>query len=270
MIGSIAGDIIGSRYEFHNISNEDFPLFSKSSTFTDDTILTVATADVILDQASYGQYYFDYAKAFPNRGWGGSFITKIASGKLTPYNSYGNGAAMRVSPIGWVHNSIYDILAEAKKSAECSHNHPEGIKGAQAAALAVFLARTGASKKHILEEVENLGYELRRPMNSFDRGFDESCQKAIPRCMAIFNETTSYEDSIRKCIAMGGDVDTIAAIVGGISQAFYGMPSRDIVEYVYTKLNKHLARITTEFTKKYIDPNFIEPTIIGTDAAADM
>jgi ADP-ribosylglycohydrolase len=267
MIGAIIGDIVGSVYEFNNIATEDFSLFSRKSTFTDDTVLTVATADTILDKAQYSQYYLDYAQAFPNRGWGGNFQKMVRTGKLTPYNSYGNGSAMRVSPVGWVYDTYEQTLEEAQKSAECTHSHSEGIKGAQAIAASVWLARTGKGKDDIAGAIKKLGYEI-LPLSEFGRTFDESCQGTIPKCMAIFLNTNDYEGAIKKSIAMGGDVDTIACIVGGIAQAFYGMPSREIVEEAYVRLPKHLAKVTTAFTQKYIDPNFVEPQIVGTDGAA--
>ncbi len=275
MIGAIAGDIIGSRYEFHNISNDDFPLFEKKSTFTDDSVLTVATADVILDNAQYDKYYYDYATSFPNRGYGGRFGQMLRMGALKPYNSYGNGSAMRVSPIGWVYDLYADgeyvkALEEAKRSAECTHDHPEGIKGAQAVVSAIYFARSQASKEDIKKVVELLGYDLSKKSSELGRTFDETCQGTIPKCMAIFLETDDYESSIRKSIAMGGDVDTIACIVGGISQAYYGMPSREIVEEVYRKLPVHMAKIITKFTQKYIDSGFVEPKEIATDGAANL
>jgi ADP-ribosyl-[dinitrogen reductase] hydrolase len=267
MIGAIAGDIIGSEYEFHNISWEDFDFFGKKSTYTDDSILTVATADAIMDKAGYAQYYLDYAQAFPNRGWGGNFLQMVKTGKLVPYNSYGNGSAMRVSPVGWACNSVKEVMEEAKKTAEVSHDHPEGIKGAQATALAIFMARSGKTKEEIKKAIEVIGYNLSMPLKDYDRSFDESCQGTLPKCFAIFLETDNYEQAIRKSIACGGDVDTIGCIVGGICQAYYGMPSRDIVESVYKKIPPHLAKITTAFTQKYIDREFVEPTIIGVDGA---
>ena len=272
MIGCLIGDIAGSSREFKNISNRDFEIFERKSTYTDDSILSIATADVLIDgvKASYGNYYLDYAKSFPNRGWGGSFEKMIKSGTLVPYNSYGNGAAMRVGPVGWVFDNIGDTLEEAEKSAKCSHNHSEGIKGAQAVALSTYLARTGKSKEEIKKHVEKLGYDLSSPLSSFGREFDETCQGTIPKCMAIFFETNDFEDAIRTSIASGGDVDTIACIVGGISHAYYGMPDRKMVEEVYKRLSHHLAKITTIFTKKYIDKDFIAPTAIATDFAANL
>jgi ADP-ribosylglycohydrolase len=268
MIGALAGDIIGSEFEFHNIRNEDFEFFGNKSTYTDDSILTVATADAILDKAGYGQYYLDYAQAFPNRGWGGNFLQMVKTGRLVPYNSYGNGSAMRVSPVGWAYDTIESVMEEAKRTADVSHNHEEGIKGAQATALAIFLARTGKTKPAIRKAVEDIGYDLSKPLKDYDRSFDESCQGTIPKCFSIFLETDSYEQAIRKSIACGGDVDTIGCIVGGICQAYYGMPSRDIVESVYKKITPHLAKITTAFTIKYIDSEFVGPYIIGIDGAA--
>jgi len=278
MIGAIAGDIIGSRYEFNNISNDDFPLFERKSTFTDDSVLTIATADVILDNARYSDYYYDYATSFPNRGYGGRFGQMLRQGSLQPYNSYGNGSAMRVSPIGWMYGvygkyeegNYQRTLDEAKRSAECTHDHPEGIKGAQAVAASIFIARLGGTKADIRQAVEQMGYDVSKRSSELGRTFDETCQGTIPKCMAIFFETNDYESAIRKSIAMGGDVDTIACIVGGISQAHYGMPSREIVEEVYKRLPAHLAKITTKFTQKYIDPDFIEPKEIGTDGASNL
>jgi len=270
MIGSIAGDIIGSVYEFHNISNEDFPLFSRDSTFTDDTVLTVATADVILDGAKYDKYYLDYGTTFANRGYGGTFYRMLKTGSLKPYNSYGNGSAMRVGPVGWAYDSMEEVLKEAKRSAECTHDHTEGIKGAQAVAFATYLARKKVDKTVIKKAIAKLGYDLNTRIKDFSRKFDVTCQGTIPRAMAVFMETDNYESAIRKSIAMGGDVDTIGCIVGGICEAYYGMPKREIVEEVYKRIPPHMARITTKFTKKYIDPNFIEPEEIGTDGGANI
>ena len=270
MIGAISGDIIGSRYEFNNISNEDFPLFERKSTFTDDSVLTIATADTILDNAKYSEYYYDYATAFPNRGYGGRFGQMLRSGSLTPYNSFGNGSAMRVSPVGYAYKTIEETLKEAKKSAEVTHNHLEGIKGAQATALAIYLARTKQNKDIIKTAVTSLGYDLSKKAKDYGRVFDETCQGTIPKCIAIFMETNDYETAIRKSISLGGDVDTIACIVGGIAQAYYGMPKKEIVEEVYKRLPLHLAKITTNFTKKFIDPDFEPPLEIGTNGAANL
>lgn len=269
MIGAIAGDIVGSKYEFHNITNEDFgPLFAEKCIYTDDTVLTVATADVILDDdTTYSEQYLDYAKAYPNRGYGGTFGAMIKLGKLIPYNSYGNGSAMRVSPVGWIHDTLEDTLAEAKKSAKCTHNHLEGVKGAQAVAGVIFMARTGQSKEDIKSMVEWLGYDLSKKSYDFRQGkFDVTCQGTIPRCMAVILETDDFESAQRKTVAMGGDVDTNCCIVGAITEAMYGLPE-GLTEAVYERLPNQMAEVVTAFTKKYINKDFVEPENVGTMTA---
>ena len=210
MISTIAGDLIGSRYEFNNISNEDFgPLFVSKSVYTDDTVLTVATADKILNEGDYTENYLTYASTYESRGYGGNFAAMIKKGRLEPYDSYGNGSAMRVSPVGWIipkpdikANNSTDLikdafrktLDEAQKSAECTHNHEEGIKGAQAAAGAIFLARMGMTKEMIMDVISKLGYDLTKKSYDFRQGkFDVTCQGTIPRVMAVFNETNDFE-----------------------------------------------------------------------------
>jgi len=282
MIGAIAGDMIGSEYEFHNISNEDFgPLFSKKSTYTDDTVLTIATADSILNNTSYSNSYLKYARKYENRGYGGNFDAMIKKGKLEPYNSYGNGSAMRVSPVGWMYDTtmkegLAETFLSATQSAECSHNHPEGIKGATAIAAAIYMARKSAgymarsgvtkegikeAKEEIKKAVEEIGYDLSSKVSDFRQGkFDVTCQGTIPRCMAIFAESDSFESAIRKGVALGGDVDTNCSIVGGICEAFYGVPNK-VVGEVYLRLPRPMADIVTIFTKKHINTYFEEPDV---------
>jgi len=269
MIGAIAGDMIGSRFEFHNVSTGDFgPLFDSKSTYTDDTVLTVATADVILNGDSYSEQYLRYAECYPNRGYGGNFAEMVKRGSLQPYNSYGNGSAMRVSPVGWVHETYSLTLDNAKKSAECTHNHEEGIKGAQAVACAIFKARLGGTKEEVKAIVEDCGYDLSKKTYDFRQGqFDVTCQGTIPRCMAVIMETDDFESAMRKTVAMGGDVDTNCAIVGGICDALYGLPKREIIEEVYSRLPKNFAEIVTAFTKKYIDIDFIAPNNVGSKSS---
>lgn len=262
MIGAIAGDLIGSEYEFHNIANEDFgPLFSKKSVYTDDTVLTIATADVILNNGSYAVEFYKYARSHPNRGWGGGFDAMVKTGKLEPYNSYGNGAIMRVSPVGWMYPDIESTLAEAKKSAECTHNNREGIKGAQAIASAMYWGRCGSGRVDIMEQVAKLGYDLSRLPHDFRQGqFDVTCQGTIPRVMSVFAATNDFESGMRKMVAMGGDVDTNCCAYGAIAEAFYGLPD-GIKEEVYIRLPRDMANIVTAFYKKYIDENFEEPNV---------
>ena len=221
ILGSIIGDIIGSVYEWNNVKTTVFPLFSKDSFFTDDSVLTFATMDCILNKSDYTKVYQDYARRFPNRGYGSNFHSWIYSEKPEPYDSWGNGSAMRVSPVGWTFNTLNEVLSEAKRSAEVTHNHPEGIKGAQAIAAVVFLARTGSSKTEIKAYVQNtFGYDLERTIDEIRPvyGFDESCQKTVPESIIAFLESTDLENAIRLAISIGGDSDTIACITGGIAE----------------------------------------------------
>jgi len=270
MIGAIAGDMAGAPYEFNNISNEDFgPLFGKKSIYTDDSVLTIATADAILNEGNYGEEYYKYASSYPNRGYGGNFAEMLKSGRLEPYDSYGNGSAMRVGPIGWAFETEEEVLEEAKASAEVTHNHPEGIKGAQAIALAGFHAKNGWDKTSIMSSVTDLGYDLTKPLSEFvvDK-FDVSCQGTIPLCMAVFNETDSFEDAIRTAVMMGGDADTNAAIVGGIAEAHYGGIPMDFQKGIFERLPEEMANITVAFIKEFIDKDYIKPDVIISDTLA--
>jgi len=269
MIGAIAGDMIGCPYEFNNVSNEDFgALFESKSTYTDDTVLTVATADVILDGSKYSEQYLSYAQCYANRGYGGNFAEMVKRGRLEPYDSYGNGSAMRVSPVGWAYDTFSDTVSEAKRSAECTHNHEEGVRGAKAVAVAIFSARNGGSKDDVKSMVEDCGYDLSQKTYDFRQGkFDVSCQGTIPRCMAIILETNDFESAIRKAVAMGGDTDTNCCIVGSICDAIYGLPEQDIIDEVYARLPKQMTDIVTAFTKKYIDTDFEEPKNVATKAS---
>lgn len=228
MLGSIIGDIVGSRFEFKPTKSRQFKLFTKDSRFTDDTVLTMATLDAIVNKKSYGECYYTWGNLYPGHGYGGKFREwlSVPFEYTHPYNSYGNGSAMRISPIGYIYNTVEEVLAEATNSAIVTHNHPEGIKGAQAAALCVFLARTGSSKQEIKKNIEDLfGYNLNRKYISIKRKykFDVSCQGSVPESIICFLESKNYEDCIRKAVSLGGDADTIAAIAGGIAEAYYGV-----------------------------------------------
>jgi ADP-ribosylglycohydrolase len=213
MIGAIAGDIIGSVHEFHPIKTKTFSLFGNGNTFTDDTVLTVAVADAILTGWDYGVVIAEYAERYPKAGYGGSFRQWVRSWDRKPYGSFGNGSAMRVSPVGWAFDNVRDVLREARRSAEVTHNHPEGIKGAQATALAVFLARTGTSKAKIKAEIQKrFGYDLNRTLDQIrpDYEFDVTCQGSAPEAIIAFLESDSYEDAVRNAVSLGGDADTQA------------------------------------------------------------
>ena len=255
MIGAIAGDIIGSVYEAHPIKSTSFPLFSPHSRFTDDTVLTVAVAFSILKDIDYASSIKKFGLKYPHAGYGGSFYRWLHSAENKPYHSWGNGSAMRVSPVGFAFNSIEDVLSEAKKSAEVTHNHPEGIKGAQATALAIFLARKGKSKFEISKEIiERFAYDLNRTIDEIrpDYHFDVSCQGSVPEAMIAFFESTDYEDAVRKGISLGGDSDTIACIAGGIAQAFYQTIPDEIISQARRLLPEDLLTIIDEFNLKFV------------------
>jgi ADP-ribosylglycohydrolase len=233
IIGAIAGDIIGSAYEFHNVKHVDFELFPRGTYFTDDSVLTIATMAALMRQNDYAQAYRYFGRKYPHRGYGDHFRKWLNSANPKPYNSWGNGSAMRASPIGWHCESMEETLAQARRSAEVTHNHPEGIKGAQAAAAAVYLARTGACKEDIKSFITStFAYDLSRSVDEIrpDYDFDVSCQGSVPEAIVAFLDSVDFEHAIRLAVSIGGDSDTIACITGGIAQAFY----RDIPEHIIT------------------------------------
>ena len=259
MIGAIAGDIIGSVYEHHQIKTKDFPLFSPHCYFTDDTVLTVAVAEAILTRRSYLETVRDLGRRYPRAGYGGSFIHWLHSEGSRPYHSWGNGSAMRVSPVGFAFDDKEKVLDEAAKTAKITHNHPEGIKGAQATALAVFLARTGRTKDQIRSEIKScFAYNLDRTVDSIrpTYSFDVSCQGTVPEAIIAFLDSTSYEDAVRNAISLGGDSDTLACITGGIAEAFYQGVSDVIRLKVRDTLTPELLDITDRFCKRYSNRHF--------------
>jgi len=254
MLGAVAGDVIGSVYEWNNIKSVDFPLFSPQSRFTDDTVLTVAVADAILNKQDYARTIWEYGRRYPHAGYGGSFAKWLASEDLHPYNSFGNGSAMRVSPVGFACNEVDQVLAEAAKSAAVTHNHPEGIKGAQAVALAVLLARLGRSKQQIKAEIETrFHYNLDRSLDEIrpTYQFDLSCQGSVPEAIIAFLAAESFEDAIRKAVSLGGDSDTIACIAGGIAQAYYKAIPEVIAAEVRSRLHPDLLQVMDAFSRRY-------------------
>ena len=255
MIGAIAGDIIGSVYERYPIKTKDFPLFHRRSRFTDDTVLTVAVADAILEGHPYDQSVREIGRRYPNAGYGGTFIGWLYSDHPQPYNSWGNGSAMRVSPVGFAFNTEDKVLSEAAKTACISHNHPEGIKGAQATALSVYLARSGHTKDEIREQVsQRFGYDLHRTVEEIrpTYAFDISCQGTVPEAIIAFLDSRSYEDAVRNAVSLGGDSDTLACITGGIAEAFYRDVPDDIRSKVRELLTPDLLRVTEAFCRTYI------------------
>ena len=254
MIGAIAGDIIGSAYEFHYTKNIDFDLFTDQSTPTDDTVLTVAVADCILNGKEYARTFKEYGRGYPYAGYGGMFLKWLGRDSDAPYNSFGNGSAMRVSPIGFAFANLEEVLREAEKSAVVTHNHPEGIKGAQAIAASIFLTRSGESKEQILRYIEDFfSYNLHQTLDEIrpKYRFDETCQGSVPQAIIAFLESSDYEDAIRKAVSLGGDSDTLACITGGIAQAYYKQIPGYITERVRELLNPEMLVVVDEFMEKY-------------------
>jgi len=257
IIGATIGDIIGSVYEFNNIKTMDFPLFSDGCCATDDSIMTFATMDVIINKGDYSKTYQRYGRKYPDPdygGYGGNFNEWIYLKHPHPYNSWGNGSAMRVSPVGWAFDTLEQTIEEAKNSAMVTHNHPEGIKGAQATASAIYLARNGKTKDEIKEYIINtFDYNLNRRISDIREiyDFDVSCQGSVPEAIIAFLESADYENAIRLAISIGGDSDTIACITGGIAEAFYGQVPDNIVKKVLQILPKEFVLLTEEFSKRY-------------------
>ena len=249
MLGAIIGDIVGSVYEWNNIKTTDFPFFQTKCFFTDDSVLTVATAKTLMSGGGYAETYQDFARRYPGRGYGGNFNGWIYEEHPRPYNSWGNGSAMRVSPVGFALGDVDEVLEEARRSAAVTHNHPEGIKGAQATALAVLFARRGLPQAEIRAEiVGRFDYDLNRTLDQIRPGytFDVSCQGSVPEAIIAFLESTDYEDAVRKAISIGGDSDTIACITGGIAEAYYGVPE-EIAGQAYTFLPEEFIGVIEGF-----------------------
>lgn len=254
MLGAIAGDIIGSAHEFGLTKTKDFPLLGPECDFTDDTVMTVAIAQAILTDGDYRRAALDFGRRYPGRGYGGSFQRWLASPDPRPYGSYGNGAAMRASPVGFAFSSVDEVLREAGRSAAFSHDHPEGVKGAQAAALAVFLARTTRDKALVKEEISSrFAYDLDRAVDEIRPAYGhvESCQETVPEAVISFLDSTSYEDAVRNAVSLGGDADTLACIAGGIAEAFYGPVPSEILAGVRQCLAPELWDIVERFYRTF-------------------
>lgn len=254
MLGAIAGDMIGSVFERSNRKSTDFPLFVEGSQFTDDSVLTFAVADCLLNGLDYAAAYRRYALAYPGRGYGGMFERWIDRENAGPYNSFGNGSAMRVSPVAWAFASETEVLAEARRSAEPTHNHPEGVKGAQAVALAVFLARTARDKGLIRARLtESFGYDLARTVDSIRPfyAFDATCPGSVPEAVIAFLDSDSFEEAVRMAVSLGGDSDTIASIAGAIAEAYYGPVPPFIEEEVRRRLPQELRSLLSEFQRRH-------------------
>ncbi len=258
MIGAVLGDIIGSRHEFNNIKTKDFELLTPECGFTDDTVMTCAVAQALLD--CKGDYtdlsektvdaMHRIGRKYPFCGYGGMFFQWMFSDNPKPYNSFGNGAAMRVSPVGFIAKDVEQAKKLSRKVTEITHNHPEGLKGAEATAVAIVMARQGCSKDEIREVMERDYYKPEHTVDEYReiiRGHgDETCQVSMPEALQCFFEGEDYVDVIRNCISIGGDSDTLGAIAGGIAEAFFGVPD-ELMERLPEFLNERLMKIVTDF-----------------------
>jgi ADP-ribosylglycohydrolase len=254
VLGAIAGDVFGAAYEARPFNQEDFDLFALPRFFTDDTVLTIATAEALMGDGDYAAAYRRWGRRYPGRGYGGLFLEWLEDSTLGAYNSFGNGSAMRVSPIGWAFDSLDEVLEEAERSAAVSHNHPEGIKGAQATAGAVYLGRTGATKEEIRDEIAGrFGYDLDRTVNGIRPGysFDVTCQGSVPEALIAFFDAEDFEHSIRLAISLDGDADTQAAIAGGVAEAFWGGVPERIENEVRDVLDEPLIEALDGFNRQY-------------------
>ena len=261
MLGAIIGDIVGSRFEWDNIKTKEFELFTNESFVTDDSIMTLAVAKAILlsqkDLSRLNQFTVqsmqEVGRPYPNCGYGGMFQQWMYSDNPKPYHSFGNGAAMRVSPCGFAADSLEEAIKLSQAVTEVTHNHPEGLKGAEATVVAIFLARTGHSiadiKQHITQNYYPMDFSLDSIRDTYQ--FNETCQETVPQAIMAFLESTSFEDAIRNAISIGGDSDTLAAITGGIAQAYYGIPG-EIRQSALSYLDARLLRIFQDFEAIYL------------------
>ena len=256
MIGAVAGDIVGSSFERNNPKTKTFELFGPGCRFTDDTVLTVALADSILTGEEYAKNLKAYARRYPDAGYGRGFARWAASDGTGPYGSWGNGAAMRTSPVGHAFGDLETVLAKAEEYAAATHNHPDGIRGAQATSAAIFLGRTGKGKEEIRAFVERrFGYDLGMHVDEIRQGhaFDGSCRGTVPQAIRSFLDSADYEDAVRTAVSLGGDSDTLACIAGGIAEAFYGGVPEAIREKAFGYLDGRLAGVVRAFMEAHCE-----------------
>lgn len=250
MLGAIIGDIVGSVYEFRNYRAKDFePFFHSKASYTDDTVCTVAIADALVNDRHPAESLKDWGERYwENGGWGRSFALWLGSDSFEPYNSYGNGAAMRVSSAGLLARSEDEAIELAHRVTKVTHNHPEGMKGAAAKSVAIYLARHGYSQASIGKYVSNrFGYDLSRTPDEIrpTYRFNESCQETVPQALTCALVATDYVDAIRTAVSIGGDSDTIGAIAGGVAEALFGIPE-DIAQQGWNYLPEDMRRVLTD------------------------
>ena len=262
MLGAIIGDIVGSRFEWDNYRAKDFDLFNEKCFATDDSIMTIAIGRAVLDHKATGGSLQKAAKRrmreigrpYPGCGFGGRFFQWIYSDTMGPYHSFGNGAAMRISAVGWAAESLEEVYDMSYAATKVTHDHPEGLKGAEATAVAIYLARTGHSQAEIRAAIEKTYYKLDFTIDQIrpTYRFNETCQETVPQAMQAFFESTDFEDAIRTAISVGGDSDTLAAITGSVAEAYYGIPE-DMKIKTFKYLDRYLAWIYDEFKRKYMN-----------------
>ena len=254
MLGAIAGDIIGSSWEGSGEKRYDFPLFTRQSRFTDDSVMTVAVAHALLDDRDYAEAMREYGMRYPFAGYGMQFARWLADERIGPYGSYGNGGAMRVSPVAWAAHSVEGVLAEAARSAAPTHNHPEGVKGAQALALAVYLARTAVDKEEIRREIASrFHYDLSRTVEDMRLRYlpDVTAAGSVPESIICFLDADSYEAAVRNAVSLGGDTDTMACMAGAIAEAYFGGVPLPIAREVENRLPAEFHRVIDRFSERY-------------------
>ena len=253
MLGAIAGDVLGSVHEFKPVKTKDFELFSPNCNFTDDTVMTVAVAEACMNEESYVDSLQAWGRKYPFAGYGSWFGRWIFSENPKPYNSFGNGSAMRVSSIGWLFDDEEMVLQKASESAQITHNHEEGIMGAQSIALGVYLARKGSTKEQIKEKLEStFGYSLGRTLKNIRPKyyFDETCQGSVPEAIIAFLESDDFEDAIRNAISLGGDADTQACISGALAEAHYLSIPKPIKEFVVSRITPEMLMVLNDFHQR--------------------
>lgn len=254
MLGGIVGDVVGSVYEWHNHRSKSFPLFRDDSFFTDDTVMTVALAESILVDGDPARVMRVYGQRYPDAGYGGMFRRWLADAEMGPYQSFGNGAAMRIGPAGWAYPTLDETLARTRGFTAITHDHPEGLKGAEATAGAIWMARNGHDKAAIRTWVISYaGYDLARTCDEIrpTYRFNETCQGTVPEALTAFFESTDFEDAIRLAISLGGDSDTLACITGSVAEAFYAGVPAAIERETIARLDPPLRAVVTQFRERY-------------------
>ena len=254
MLGAIAGDVIGSLHEFRGPCSEDFELFEQRCRPTDDSVLTVAVAETVLEGGEFAESLRRWGNRYPGAGYGLRFMGWLLRDDAGPYGSFGNGSAMRVSPLGWAFDTLEQVILEARRSAAPTHDHPEGLKGAESVAAAIYVARTGGSRGDVREVFESrFGYDCSTPLETLRarHTFNETCQHTVPVAATVALVSVSVEDAIRKAVSMGGDADTLGCIAGSIAEAMYGGVPRARAEQVLARLPADLREVTERFVTRY-------------------